>query len=265
MITETPPQSEPIVLGLEDFHHRQSEILPILNELQGGLLLLDKPYALPSFSGVHRLRKLLSEFSGQKKIKVGHGGTLDPLATGLLIVASRKATKQLHMLLLEKKTYEVTVRLGITSPSFDLETPISIVSDLQGLTADSVRSAILDLKGDHDQRPPIYSAVKIKGKPVYKHARKGRTPELAPKKISITEVEVNDISLPLATFTVTCSKGTYIRSLARDLGATLGAGAIVTELRRTQIGRFSVNNALTFDMLYELRTTIPTEEKISAA
>jgi tRNA pseudouridine55 synthase len=254
-MTTTAPD-EPVVLGLGDLLERPAFILSLLNEPHGAFLLLDKPYGLPSFSGVHRVRKLLSEYSGQKKVKVGHGGTLDPLATGLLIVATRKATKQLHGLLHEKKEYVVTVRLGITSPSFDLETPIAIVQQTNDLSVETVREAILAMKGDHEQVPPIYSAVKIKGKPVYKHARKGRTPELAAKAITITEVAIVSIDLPFVTFVVTCSKGTYIRSLARDLGETLGTGAVVTELRRTRIGSFSVENALTFEMLYELRNYI---------
>ncbi len=253
-MTAITPLSEPVVLGLKDFREHPESILSILNEQQGGLLLLDKPYSLPSFSGVHRVRKLLSEFSGQKKIKVGHGGTLDPLATGLLIIATRKATKQLHLLLHETKTYEVTVRLGVTSPSFDLETKIAIVGDALQLSNTTVEEAILEMKGDHSQVPPIFSAIKIKGKPVYKLARRGKTPELQPKNITITEVSVTKIEMPYASFIVTCSKGTYIRSLARDLGEKLGVGAVVTELRRSAIGSFSVENALTFEMLYELRS-----------
>jgi tRNA pseudouridine55 synthase len=253
------------VLGLKDFHERPTSILPLLNEREGGLLLLDKPYTFTSFNGVHRVRKLLTEYSGERKIKVGHGGTLDPLATGLLIIATRKATKKLHLLLHESKTYEVTVRLGITSPSFDLETPVSVVSELSQLSETALREAILAMKGDHEQIPPIFSAVKIKGRPVYMQARKGRTPELAAKSISISDVTIINISIPLATFAVTCSKGTYVRSLARDLGDKLGVGAIVTELRRTQIGAFSVDNALSFDMLEELRSLLKQPEATVSA
>lgn len=264
-MTATAAQSDPVVLGLKDFREHPESLLSILNEQQGALLLLDKPYSLPSFSGVHRVRKLLSEFSGQKKIKVGHGGTLDPLATGLLIIATRKATKQLHLLLHETKTYDVTVRLGITSPSFDLETQVAIVGDPMTLSPASVGQAIAEMIGDHQQVPPIFSAVKIKGKPVYLHARKGRTPDLAAKSITITDVRVNEIALPYASFSVTCSKGTYIRSLARDLGEKLGVGAVVTELRRSAIGSFSVENALTFEMLYELRSYLKQPEDVVAA
>jgi tRNA pseudouridine55 synthase len=258
-------QGDTVILGLKDFLEHPASILTQLNEREGGLLLLDKPYAITSFSGVHRVRKLLSEYSGERKIKVGHGGTLDPLATGLLIVATRKATKKLHLLLHESKTYVVTVRLGVTSPSFDLETPIAIVPGLSQLSEAALRDAIIAMKGDHEQIPPIFSAVKIKGRPVYMQARKGRTPELAPKSITISDVRIIDISLPFATFAVTCSKGTYVRSLARDLGDKLGVGGIVTELRRTQIGEFSVDNALTFDMLYELRSLLKQPENTIAA
>lgn len=244
------------VFGLKEYLAQPETIIPHLNEPAGGFILLDKPYALPSFNGVHRVRKLLSDYSGEKKVKVGHGGTLDPLATGLLIVATRKATKRLNQLLFAEKTYEVTIRFGVTSPSYDLETPITVLAETDALDPVAIRDALSRLPGEHDQVPPIYSAVKIKGKPVYKHARKGRTLELAPKKIIITNVTMLDSALPYARFSVTCSKGTYIRSLAHDLGMHLGVGAVVTSLRRTQIGEFDVRNALTFEMLYDLRSSI---------
>ncbi len=234
----------PRIVGKEEFIAEGVALIPSLNESHGALILIDKPYGITSFDAVYKIKRTLRLYSGDKKVKVGHGGTLDPLATGLLIIGTRKATKVLNELLVERKTYYVTFRLGITSPSFDLETQIVITNDLSTLTESSVISAVESSVGEQLQVPPQFSAVKVNGKPLYEHARKGREIELAPKPITIYNVSDVSVRLPYLSFSVECSKGTYIRAIARDIGEKLGVGAVVTVLRRTHIGMYDVSNAL---------------------
>jgi tRNA pseudouridine55 synthase len=262
MVTNQPVIPEFIVDKVQ-YLKRGIGVLEELNSTEGSLLLIDKPYGLTSYAIVHRVRKILTFFSKDKWVKVGHGGTLDPLATGLLIIGTRRTTKYLHHLLAERKTYRVTFRLGITSPSFDLETPISVISDLASLQVSIVEEKVKALKGSHDQLPPQFSAVKHKGKPLYKHARKGRIIDIAPKSVTIYAVENIYIDLPHISFDVECSRGTYIRALARDIGEKLSAGAVVTALRRTKIGDWNVSDALSVELIDELRSVVE-EENIGA-
>ena len=247
-----PEINSPPTLTLSDYLRDPSLLLPALNSESGALILIDKPYGLTSFSMVYRLRHLLARYSGDKKVKVGHGGTLDPLATGLLILATRRATRSLTNLLGLEKTYWCELRLGITTPSFDLETPIVIIGGVEKLTYDHVESTLRSFVGIQLQRPPIFSAVKLRGKPMYKHARKGRDIEMAEKSITIHSIEGIEIDLPFVRFRAECSKGTYIRSLVSDIGKMLGTGAVLTNLRREKIGKWMIEDAITTEMIDSL-------------
>ncbi len=246
------PIAIPPTLTLSDFERNPSSLLSLLNDEQGALVLMDKPYGVTSFSVVHKLKYMLQQASRDKWVKVGHGGTLDPLATGLLILATRKATRSLTNLLGLEKTYWCELRLGITTPSFDLETPIKIIGGLENITSEKIEKVVNSFVGEQLQRPPIFSAVKLKGKPMYKHARKGRDMEMAQKSITIYSIKDLEIALPFVRFRAECSKGTYIRSLVSDIGTMLGTGAVMTNLRREKVGEWDVANAITSEMLMTL-------------
>jgi tRNA pseudouridine55 synthase len=246
-VSKSPP-----IVSLSDFQSNSDAILPILNDEDGVLLLIDKPYGFTSFNMVHRIKHLLQNYSGDKWVKVGHGGTLDPLATGLLILGTRSATRYLTHLLGLEKTYWCELRLGITTPSFDLETPIKIVGGVENLTNSQVEITLRNFVGAQLQKPPIFSAVKLKGKPMYKHARKGRNIEMADKNIIVHSIKDIDISFPFVRFRAECSKGTYIRSLVSDIGLSLGTGAVLTNLRREKIGTWDVQNAIEIEMIQQL-------------
>ncbi|MDP4198954.1 MAG: tRNA pseudouridine(55) synthase TruB [Bacteroidota bacterium] len=223
----------------------------ILSE-SGALLLVDKTYGDTSFSAVNRIRKQISIATGIRKIKCGHAGTLDPLASGLLILATRGKTKSLADLIGLDKIYSIGIRFGVTSASFDLERPIEITGGDENLTEEAVRTAIEALVGEHDQVPPMHSAIKQRGRPVYHRARAGEQFELQPRRIFVHNSSVVTVDLPLASFRTHVSKGTYIRSLARDLGVTLGTGAVVTDLRREAISGWKVEDAMTVDEIESL-------------
>jgi tRNA pseudouridine55 synthase len=210
---------------------------------EGGILLIDKPYGETSFWVVSQIRKAISSATGIKRVKVGHAGTLDPLATGLLILATRWKTKALADLLGMPKSYKVQMRLGITSPSYDLERPIT-VHELPGLSKDQIEDAIMSFQGEQLQVPPIFSAIKRDGKPVYLSARKGEETLLEAKPITVHSIELHSVDLPFVTFTVNCSKGTYVRSLVRDIAAKLGTVGVMTELERDSIGLWNITQAL---------------------
>ncbi len=217
----------------------------------GEVLLFDKYLEWTSFDLVGRVRNALYKKTGIKKIKVGHAGTLDPLATGLMILCTGKATKQIESLQLQEKEYIATLRLGATTPSFDMETKEDSTFDYSFVTKDLLKETLRKFEGEIEQVPPIFSAVKIKGKRAFEYARKGETPELQPKKIVIHSIEIMDFSLPEVVIKVVCSKGTYIRSLARDIGAELKCGAYLTGLQRTRIGDFRIENAMTVNFFLE--------------
>lgn len=210
---------------------------------EGGLLLVNKPYGETSFFAVNQIRRTISIVTGIKWVKVGHAGTLDPLATGLLIIGTRGRTKSLDKLLGLSKTYKVEMRLGITSASFDLEQPI-IAFPLPELTPGQINDAIMSFEGEQMQEPPIYSAIKLNGQPVYLSARRGEETKLASKPITIHSIELHDIALPYVTFSVNCSKGTYVRSLVRDIAEKLGTVAVMTALERDTIGEWNIADAL---------------------
>ncbi len=212
--------------------------------LNGRTLLVDKPLQWTSFDVVNKIKSLLRYRLDIKKIRIGHAGTLDPLATGLLIICTGKATKQIEQYQSLDKRYTGTFYLGKTTPSFDLETDPENQKPLTHITPELLHATAREFTGPQQQIPPLYSAKKIEGDRAYKHARQGLQTKLKPNHIHIKSFEVTQIILPEVGFSVTCSKGTYIRALARDFGQHLGTGAHLSTLRRTHIGTFSVTDAL---------------------
>ena len=206
---------------------------------EGGILLFDKPLTWSSFDGVRKVKNAL------RIRKIGHAGTLDPLATGLLVLCTGRKTKEIDQIQAQEKEYTGTFRLGQTTPSFDLETAVDAERPYAHLTDEEIRAAARQFMGPTEQTPPLFSAVKIDGQRAYELARKGQAAEIKSKSVEIKTFELTRIALPEIDFRVVCSKGTYIRSLARDLGAALGCGAHLTALRRTRIGQFRVEDALT--------------------
>lgn len=221
---------------------------------EGQVILIDKPLEWTSFQVVNKVRWLIKKTFSLKKIKVGHAGTLDPLATGLLIICTGKFTKKIDTYQAQEKEYTGIFTLGATTPSYDLETEIDQSFDLSHLTSKSTEEQVHQIKkatklflGEIQQQPPIYSALKKDGKRLYEFARSGEEVEIPLRTVTISEFEITEIALPTVHFRVVCSKGTYIRSLAHDFGKALEAGAHLSSLRRTKIGQFSVDNAVTVE------------------
>ncbi len=212
--------------------------------LSGKVLLIDKPLNWTSFQAVNKLKWLLKSKLKIKKIKIGHAGTLDPLATGLLIVCTGKMTKSITDIQAQAKEYTGTFYIGATTPSFDLETEIDHRFDISHITEDLVRQTTQQFLGEIDQKPPIFSAIKKDGKRLYEHARAGEEVEIASRKTTIYDFEITRIALPEVDFRIVCSKGTYIRSIAHDFGKALGSGAHLTALRRTKIGDYDIRSAI---------------------
>lgn len=210
----------------------------------GEVLCIDKPLGWTSFDAVKRLRGALSRRLGLKKIKVGHAGTLDPLATGVMIICTGRATKRIDELQAGVKEYVATLALGATTPSFDLETEIDATYPTAHITEELVREVLGRFTGAIEQVPPAYSACKIDGHRAYDLARKGRQVELKPKTLVIDEIELLDYTPQSITIRTVCSKGTYIRALARDIGEALGSGAHLTALRRTRVGDIRIDDCL---------------------
>ncbi len=202
------------------------------------LLLINKPLQWTSFDVVNKLR-------GKLKIKkIGHAGTLDPLATGLLILCTGKMTKRIDEFQAQEKEYTGDFVLGQTTPSHDLETAVTEAKDISFITSEAILKATTKFTGVLQQIPPIHSAIKVDGKRAYKLARKGKEPELKPREVIVSLFEITSIQLPMVSFKIICSKGTYIRSLARDFGNELGVGAYLSKLCRTRIGQFHLKDAL---------------------
>jgi tRNA pseudouridine55 synthase len=215
--------------------------------LEGQILLIDKPLKFTSFQAVNKMKWALKSKLGLKKIKIGHAGTLDPLATGLLLVCTGKFTKRITELQLQTKEYTGTFCVGATTPSYDLETEIDTIFPFEHIDKDLIDKSILQFLGEINQKPPIFSAIKKDGKRLYEHARAGETIEIEARKTTIHEFEITRIALPEIDFRVVCSKGTYIRSLAFDFGKVLHSGAHLAALRRTRIGDFEVEKAISLD------------------
>lgn len=210
----------------------------------GEVLCIDKPLGWTSFDAVKRLRGALSRRLGMKKIKVGHAGTLDPLATGVMIICTGRATKRIEELQTGIKEYEAVIALGATTPSFDLETEIDATYPTDHITEELVIEVLGRFTGTIEQIPPSYSACKIEGIRAYEFARKGESVELKPKTLVIDEIELLSYSQAEIKIRTLCSKGTYIRALARDIGLALGTGAHLTALRRTRVGDFRISDCM---------------------
>ena len=216
--------------------------------LEGQILLIDKPLTWSSFQAVNKLKYILKrKYDLPKKFKIGHAGTLDPLATGLLIVCTGKFTKRITEIQAQAKEYTGTITVGATTPSYDLETEVDATFSTEHITAGLIQETVKQFIGEIDQKPPVFSAIKKDGKRLYEHARAGSAIEIAFRKTTIHEFEITRIALPEIEFRVVCSKGTYIRSLAFDFGMVLNSGAYLSVLRRTKIGDFSVENGISPD------------------
>ena len=214
--------------------------------LNGQTILLDKPLDWTSFQAVNKLKyKLKKEFNLPKKFKIGHAGTLDPRATGLLIVCTGKFTKIIPQIQDAPKEYFTEIKIGVQTESYDTEKPEILHQDISEITETQIKETLEKFLGEIDQKPPIFSAIKIEGNRAYDLARAGKEVEMKSRKTTITYIENIEIDLPFVRFTVGCSKGTYIRSLAHDIGQELGVGAYLTNLRRTKIGDYLVENAST--------------------
>lgn len=214
---------------------------------EGSVFLVDKPYTWTSFNVVGKFKVLIRKATGDKTIKVGHAGTLDPLATGLLIVCTGKATKKVNELMAQQKEYIATIKIGETTPSFDLETNPDKQYPTEHITRDLIDEVAKKFIGPQNQIPPLYSAKFIDGKRAYKFARKGVEMELKPVPIEIYSMDVLSFEMPYLELKINCSKGTYIRSIANDYGKLLESGAHLTQLRRTASGDFKITDALTIE------------------
>ena len=225
-------------------------VFPEFNFAEGELLLINKPYQWTSFDVVGKIRNSLKPL----KLKVGHAGTLDPLATGLLIICTRKLTKQIDTFQAEEKEYTGTMVLGATTPSYDLETVVDQEFSLEGLSEAAIYEAVKPFTGEIQQYPPAHSAVKVNGERLYLKARRGEETELRLRNVTVSEFEITRIALPEVDFRVVCSKGTYIRSLVSDFGKQLNNGAYLSKLTRTRSGSFLLENAFeVMDLVRYLR------------
>ena len=219
--------------------------------LKGAMLLVDKPQSWTSFDVVNKIRYKLKHLLGVKNIKVGHAGTLDPLATGLLIICTGGSTKKIDLYQGMPKEYEGTIRFGASTPSFDAETEPDATFPFDHITPKMLEEVKAQFLGDIDQVPPLFSAIKVDGQPLYQKARKGIEVEIKPRKVSIHSIDWTRIELPEADFIVACSKGTYIRSLANDVGKALGSGAYLSRLVRTGIGEYRLEDAWELEELIQ--------------
>jgi tRNA pseudouridine55 synthase len=224
---------------------------------EGQLLLVNKPYNWTSFDVVGKLRNAFKPL----KLKVGHAGTLDPLATGLLIICTGKMTKQIDTFQAQEKEYTGTLILGETTPSYDMETNADQKFDISHITEDQVRDACREFIGDIQQYPPAHSAIKIDGERLYEKARRGEDVELRLRNVTISEFEITGMSLPEVNFRVVCSKGTYIRSLVNDFGKALNNGAYLSKLRRIRSGDYKIEDASEVmelvTIIRELKVSLP--------
>ena len=223
---------------------------------EGQLILIDKPLNWTSFQVVNKVRWLIKQHFKLKKIKVGHAGTLDPLASGLLILCAGKFTKKIDTYQAQEKEYTGTITLGATTPSFDLETEIDARFDFSNISSEEIKEATLQFIGEIQQQPPVFSALKKDGKRLYEYARAGEEVDIPKRTVHISAFEITNIDLPNINFRVVCSKGTYIRSLANDFGKALNNGAHLSALRRTKIGDYSVKDAISIEAFEEQLTSL---------
>jgi tRNA pseudouridine55 synthase len=224
-------------------HDARFELPEIEINIEGDILVIDKPYQCTSFDLVEKVKRYIHR-KYQQKVKVGHAGTLDPLATGVMIICVGSFTKKIEQYQAQEKEYIGTFMLGATTPSFDLEKPVDKIFSIEHITEKQIYDTTQSFLGTQEQIPPHFSAVKVDGKRAYLLAREGKEPEIKPKIITISEFEITRIALPKVDFRIVCSKGTYIRSIARDFGQKLYSGAHLTALRRTRIGVSKVEEAV---------------------
>ena len=252
VIIASPERRNAVKAAVENGFHKER-----MDFITGEIIGIDKPLGWTSFDAVKRVRGAIQRRLHLKKFKVGHAGTLDPLATGVLIVCTGRATKRIDELQNGDKEYVATIRLGATTPSFDLETEVDAVYPWEHITRERVEEIIPTFIGKIMQVPPVFSAVKVDGKRAYNLARKGKEVELKAKPLYIKEMELLGMDMPEITLRIVCSKGTYIRALARDLGEALGSGAHLTGLRRTRVGNVRVEDCLTIADAIETIGTTP--------
>ncbi|MEM1359061.1 MAG: tRNA pseudouridine(55) synthase TruB [Bacteroidota bacterium] len=233
-------------------------ISPPFTFAEGTLLLVNKPKGWTSFDVVNKIRWAIRKHLGVKKFKVGHAGTLDPMATGLLNICTGKWTKRLQELQGLDKSYTGTITLGATTASYDAEEPIDATYPTEHITEAMILEAAASLTGQLQQLPPIYSAIKVDGQPLYKKARNGQKVEVKPRPVTVHQFEITRVALPEVDFVISCSKGTYIRSLAHDLGKSLNSGGYLTALRRTIVGPYRIEDAWTVEELLALIPPPPT-------
>lgn len=233
------------------------------NFKEGVVLLVDKPLTWTSFQVVNKLRWKIRDRINVKKIKVGHAGTLDPLATGLLILCTGKKTKEIESYMGLEKVYSGSITLGATRPSYDLETEIDATFSTDHISEEMIFAQAKEMIGEQDQMPPIFSAKKIKGEKAYDLARKGEEVILKPKRITISNFEITKIENNTVYFVITCSKGTYIRSIAYDFGKALGSGGYLSSLRREKIGEFNVKDAMDIEAWLACIDNCEIEENIN--
>lgn len=230
-----------------------------MDYISGEVLVIDKPYRWTSFDAVKRLRGAVQRRLNAKRFKVGHAGTLDPLATGVLLVCTGRATKRIAELQEGMKEYVAEITFGATTPSYDLEKEIDANYPWEHITPELIAETLPKFQGHVMQVPPVFSAVKVDGKRAYNYARKGKEVEIKAKPLEIKELEVLSWEAPKLTLRVLCSKGTYIRALARDLGEAMNSGAHLTALRRTRVGDYTINDAMSLDQALELIKDGPVE------
>ncbi|MBR2261257.1 MAG: tRNA pseudouridine(55) synthase TruB [Paludibacteraceae bacterium] len=234
-----------------------------MNFEKGEILYFDKPLRWTSFDLVNKARNIIRYQLGVKKLKIGHAGTLDPLATGVMIVCTGKCTKQIDTFQYQTKEYVATLQLGSTTPSFDLETEVDGVYPTEHITEELLKETLSKFIGEIKQVPPVYSAVKINGKRAYQYARKGEEVEIKPKTLVIDEIELLSFADNVATIRVVCSKGTYIRALARDIGLELNSGAHLIALKRTRIGDVKVDDCVSIEKFESMIQAIKDDYIIS--
>ena len=224
-----------------------------MNFQEGAIFAIDKPYRMSSFGALAHVRFLISKKIGVKRVKTGHAGTLDPLATGVLVLCTGRATKQIEQLQYDTKEYTATLQLGATTASYDKEHTVNMTYPTRHITRELVEQTLAQFIGDVPQVPPTYSAVKVGGDRAYKLRRRGEDVELKAKMVRIDEIELTDFDAQKMQMSirVVCGKGTYIRSLARDIGRALGSGAFLTALRRTRVGDIRVEDCVDFDHFQE--------------
>lgn len=224
-----------------------------MNFQKGEIIAVNKPYGMSSFGALARVRYLISRRMGVKRVKTGHAGTLDPLATGVLILCTGRATKHIEELQAHSKEYTATLQLGATTPSYDMEHPVDATFPTSHITRESIENVLARFVGDIEQVPPSYSACKINGNRAYELKRKGKDVELTPKNIHIDSIELTDFDEETMRMVirVNCGKGTYIRALARDIGRALDSGAYLTTLCRTRVGEFTIDRCLDLDEVEE--------------